>query len=311
MYIRVHRLGQSQRKGAKMRLGFIGTGRMGDPMARNLMRAGHELVVHDARPEATHDLLELGAQWADSPRLVAQACQVVLTSLPGPPEVETVALDEEGLLAGAAHGSTYIDLSTSSPHLIRRIAAAAAAQGVAVLDAPVSGGTIGAKEATLTVMVGGDRQVFERHLPLLNAIGRNVFHMGELGSGYIAKLINNMLSLTNTLAALEAMVLGAKAGLEPRKLWEAVRVSTGASRVLERMPQTVFNRRFEPTFTIELSCKDIGLALALGREHKVALRLAAVAEQVYIDCSARGMDDQPSAAIVRLLEEAAGVEIRD
>jgi len=292
-----------------MQVGFIGTGRMGNPMARNLIRAGHQLVVHDARPEAAQNLLELGAQWAGSPRLAAEACQVVLTSLPGPPDVEWVALDEEGVLAGLARGSTYIDLSTSSPRLIRRIAAAAAAQGVAVLDAPVSGGTIGAQEATLTVTVGGDREVFERHLPLLSAIGTNVFYMGELGNGYVAKIINNMLSLTNTLAALEAMVLGVRAGLELRQLWEAVRASTGTSRVLERMPQTVFDRRFDPTFTIELSLKDMGLALALGRELGVPLPLPALVEQVYIDASARGLAQESTAAIVKLLEEVAGVVV--
>lgn len=292
-----------------MQVGFIGTGRMGDPMARNLMRAGYQLVVHDARPEAAQDLLELGAQWADSPRLAARECQVVLTSLPGPGEVESVALGEEGVLAGAAPDSTYIDLSTSSPRLIQRIAAIAAAQGVAVLDAPVSGGTVGAQEATLTVTVGGDKEVFERHLPLLSAIGKNVFYMGELGNGYLAKIINNMLSLTNTLAALEAMVLGVRAGLELRQLWEAVRASTGTSRVLERMPQTVFDRRFEPTFTIELSLKDMGLALALGRELGVPLPLPALVEQIYIDARARGLGQESTAAIVKLLEEVAGVEL--
>ena len=176
-----------------MQLGFIGTGRMGAPMALNLRRAGHDLTVHDMAPEAAAPVLEAGARWAESPAEVAAAAEVVFGSLPTPVAMEEVALGPRGIRAGARPGGTFIDLTTNSPAVVRRVGAALAAAGVDLLDAPVSGGVGGARAATLAVLVGGDRTVFERHRSLLEHIGKNIFYLGPLGSGNIAKIINNTL----------------------------------------------------------------------------------------------------------------------
>ena len=198
-------------------IGFIGTGNIGTPMAANLIRAGYQLRVHDLEPTRCEALLELGAELGGSPRELAESCSTLMTSLPGPPEVEEVLLGAEGILTGASPGSIYVDLSTNLPSVVSRLAAAAANAGVTMLDAPVSGGVAGAEEATLAVMVGGDEAAFEQCRPLFEVIGENVFYMGESGQGALVKLINNQVSLSARQVVVEALVLARKAGLDPAK----------------------------------------------------------------------------------------------
>ena len=206
------------------KLGFIGLGTMGASLASNLQKAGYDLVVHDVGRQIAERHIAAGATWAETPRALAEQSDVVLTSLPGPPEVEAVALDgEQGLVAGLRPGSTYFDLSTSSPTLIRRIHAEFAEKGIHVLDAPVSGGPAGAKSGRLAVWVGGDEEVFKKHRAVLDAMGDQVRYVGPIGAGCIAKLTHNAAGYTIQCALAEVFTMGVKAGVEPLALWEAVR----------------------------------------------------------------------------------------
>ena len=292
-----------------MDIGFIGTGHMDNPMAANLIRAGHALVVHDIREGAAANLIELGARWAESPRRVAEQCAVLFTSLPGPPEVEQVVFGADGIVAGASPGTVLFDLSSNSPRVIRSIAARAQDHGITILDAPVSGGVSGAEKATLAVMVGGDRAAFDAHRPLLEAIGQNVFHLGDVGSGSITKLMNNLIALSIGPVLQEAVVAGTKAGIEPQTLYEVFSVSS--SGPLVRGLPRMFRRQFEdPTFTLALGAKDVGLAVALGRELDVPMPVSAAVEQVYLWAKGRGLGDKNTLATLLLYEDAAGVEVR-
>lgn len=292
-----------------MRLGFIGTGNIGNPMARNLIKAGHDLVVNDLRPDACANLLELGAVWTESPAAVASQTGVIFTSLPGPAEVEAVLTGVEGILAGAQPGTVYFDLSTNAPATARRLAAVAAERGVAYLDAPVSGGVTGAEQATLAVMVGGDKATFETHKPLLEAIGANVFHLGEVGAGCTAKLANNLVAIGTSHLINEALVMGVRAGIDAQTLYQVMNVSS-ASRFVQGVPR-LLERAFDaPTFTLALSAKDVGLAVGVGREHGVPMPASAAVEQALLAASVAGHGGKASNASLLWLESLAGVEAR-
>lgn len=294
-----------------MKIGFIGIGNMGTPMSTNLLKAGHELVVYDIREEAMEEPVRLGAKAARSPKEVAQTSDVVMTSLPTQKALEEVVLQRDGVLEGAKRGCVLIDTSTVSPSTVKRIAAIAKERGVEVLDAPVSSGVAGARAATLTVMVGGDKGVFERCLEIFRVIGKNVYHVGGVGSGNAVKLVNNLMSLVNLAALSEGMVLGMKAGVDPETLHRVISVSTGSSYALEvKLPNLISKGRFEAGFAIDLACKDLGLAIDLGREMGVPLFVTNVAQQVYELARARGMGRLDHTAIIKLLEEAAQVEVR-
>lgn len=289
-------------------VGFIGTGRMGNPMARNMIKAGNSLVVHDKLESATANLIELGARWADSPRAVGEQCEVLFTSLPGPPEVEQVLLAEDGVLAGARPGTVIFDLSSNAPSVVRALAAKARAQGVTLLDSPVSGGVTGADKATLAVMVGGDRAAFDEHRPLLDAIGANVFHLGDVGAGAVVKLMNNLIAMSVGVIIQEALVTGTKAGIDPEKLYEVFRASS-AGPVVSGIPRILRRGFDDPTFALTLGAKDVGLAVGAGRELSVPMPVAAAVEQVYLWAKARGLGDRNTLATLLLYEEAAGVEL--
>jgi len=294
-----------------MKIGFIGIGNMGAPMSANLLKAGHELTVYDKREEAMEEPVRLGAKAARSPREVAHASDVVMTSLPTQKALEDVVMGRDGVLEGAMRGCVLIDTSTVSPSTIKRIAAIARERGVEVLDAPVSGGVAGARAATLTVMVGGDKGVFERCQEVLSVIGKNVYHVGDVGSGNAVKLVNNLMSLVSVLALSEGMVLGTKAGVDPETLHRVIKVSTGSSYALEvKLPNLISKGRFEAGFAIDLACKDLRLAIDLGREMGVPLFVTNVAQQVYELARARGMGRLDHTAVIKLLEEAAQVEVR-
>jgi 3-hydroxyisobutyrate dehydrogenase-like beta-hydroxyacid dehydrogenase len=291
-----------------MRVGFIGTGNIGNPMARNVLRAGHELFVNDLRESACANLLELGATWAATPAEAAAQAEVVLTSLPGPNEVEAVLTGADGILAGARPGMVYVDLSTNAPSTARRLAAVAAARGVTYLDAPVSGGVTGAEKATLCVMVGGDRAVFERYKPLLEAIGTNVFHLGDVGAGCTAKLVNNLIALGVGHLINEALVAGVKAGIDARTLYDVMAVSS-AARFVPGVPRLLERHFDHATFTLALAAKDVGLAVSLGRENGVPMPAAAAIEQALLTAVAAGHGAKASSASLLLLEALAGVQV--
>ncbi|HSB61517.1 MAG TPA: NAD(P)-dependent oxidoreductase, partial [Vicinamibacteria bacterium] len=277
-----------------MRIGFIGLGNMGGPMALNLMKAGHALVVHDVRKGAATPHLAGGATWADSPKAAATGVELVLTSLPGPPEVEAVALGADGIVHGAARGTVYADTSTSSPTLIRRVHALFAERGVPVLDAPVSGGVTGAQKGTLQVMVGGDETLFRKLQPVLAAFGP-VGYMGAIGAGTVAKLVHNMIGTVARAAVAEGFTLGVKAGVRPEALLAAVRGgSFGQGLLLSQvLPQIVFRGDFDTVrFPVRLVRKDLGLALDLAREYQVPMALAALAEQDLLAALARGWGEK-------------------
>jgi len=296
-----------------MRIGFIGLGNMGGPMALNLIKAGHTLIVHDARRDAAAPHLAKGATWADSPRAVARASELILTSLPGPKEVEAVALGPDGIIHGAVTGTVYADLSTGSPTVMRMLHAAFRDKGVHVLDAPVSGGVTGAQRGTLQVMVGGDEAIYREIKGVLQGIGDKVGYMGPIGAGTIAKLVHNMVSITTRAILAEGFTLGVKAGVAPEAILEAIRgASFGQGLVLSQMiPNVVFKGDFDTVrFACKLARKDIGLATALGREFDVPMPMAALSEQIMVEALARGWGDKDSTTPWRLQEEAAGVEVR-
>ena len=296
-----------------MRIGFIGLGNMGGPMALNVLKAGHTMVVTDLRHELAKPHLALGAVWADTPRAVAQASEVVFTSLPGPREVEAVALGPGGILEGAARGTLYVDLSTNSATLIRKIHGVCAARGVDVLDAPVSGGVPGARSGKLAVLVGGDEALYRRVKPVLDAIGDKVTWVGAIGCGTVAKLVHNMVSACSRMAIAEGMTLGVKAGVAPEVLLDALSKSSfGQMRVLKDMiPNTVFPGAYDDVnFALKLLRKDVGLATELGREYHVPMMIAAIAEQQLEEALRRGWGDKDSMTFFKLQEERAGVELR-
>jgi 3-hydroxyisobutyrate dehydrogenase len=292
-------------------LGFIGLGTMGTHMATSLRRAGHSLVVNDLRREAAEPHLEFGAEWAATPREVAQAAEVVFTSLPGPPEVEAVALGADGLLEGLRPGGAYIDLSTNSPTLMRRLHAQFGERGLDVLDAPVSGGPTGARTGKLALWVGGDEPVFRRHKPLLDAIGDQVFYVGPSGAGCVTKLVHNCAGYTIQAALAEVFSLGTKAGVDPLALWQAVRQGAlGRRRTFDRLPEQFLAGSFDPpSFALRLAHKDVTLATELGRELHVPMRLAALALEELTEALNRGWAARDSRIAMLLQEERAGVHI--
>lgn len=296
-----------------MKIGFIGLGNMGGPMALNLIKAGHTLVVHDIRKDSAAPHLAQGAKWAESPQAAARGSELVLTSLPGPKEVEAVALGPDGIIHGAIAGTVYADLSTNHPTVMRRVYAAFKDKGVHVLDAPVSGGVWGAQRGTLQVMVGGDESIFREVKSVLSAVGDKVGYMGAIGAGSIAKLVHNMVSITTRQIMAEGFTLGVKAGVKPEAILEALRgASFGQGLLLSQMvPNVIFKGDFDTVrFALKLARKDVGLATEVAREYNVPMPMAALGEQILMEAMARGWADRDSCAPWLLQEEAAGVQVR-
>jgi 3-hydroxyisobutyrate dehydrogenase len=294
-----------------MKIGFIGLGTMGRHMAANLIKAGHALVVHDVRRAAAAPHLQAGARWADTPRAVAEAADVVFTSLPGPPEVEAVALGADGLLAGLAADTVYVDLSTNSPTLVRRLHARFEERGVHMLDAPVSGGPRGAETRRLALWVGGDEKVFTRCKPVLDAIGDQAYYVGPIGAGSIAKLVHNCAGYVIQTALAEVFTMGVKAGVEPLTLWKAIRQGAGGRRrTFDGVVDQFLPGKFEPpSFALRLAHKDVSLAVTLGREHRVPMRLATITLEEMTEALNRGWGERDSRVAMLLQEERAGVTI--
>ncbi len=295
-----------------MQVGFIGVGTMGASMAANLQKAGHRLVVHDARRAAAEPHLAAGATWAETPARAAAAAEIVFTSLPGPPEVEAVALGPDGLLAAMRPGSAYFDLSTNSPSLVRRIHERFAERRVSMLDAPVSGGPRGAKTGRLAIWVGGERAVFDQHKKVLDAIGDQARYVGAIGAGTVAKLVHNCAGYTIQVALAEVFTLGVKAGLDPAALFEAVRQgAAGRRRTFDALVDQFLPGVYDPpAFSLKLAHKDVGLATALGRELSVPMRAANLALEELTEAMNRGWAQRDSRVAMLLQEERAGVEIK-
>jgi len=295
-----------------MRIGFVGLGTMGRHMASNLIKAGHALVVNDVRREAAAPHVQAGATWADTPRAVAAATEIVFTSLPGPPEVEAVALGPEGLLAGLGTGKAYFDLSTNSPTLVRRIHAVFKQEGVQMLDAPVSGGPRGAESRRLALWVGGDEPVFKQYRPVLEAIGDQPYYVGPIGAGSVAKLVHNCAGYVIQTALAEVFTMGVKAGVDPLTIWKAVRQGAGGRRrTFDGLADQFLPGKYEPAaFALRLAHKDVTLATALAREHRVPMRLANATLEEMTEAMNRGWADRDSRVAMLLQQERAGVQIR-
>jgi 3-hydroxyisobutyrate dehydrogenase-like beta-hydroxyacid dehydrogenase len=293
-----------------MNIGFIGIGNMGVYMAQHILDAGYQLCVNDLDKSKAHGLLEKGAGWVDTPKAMAESCELVLSSLPGPPEVEKVVYGDNGLMAGWKKGDIYVDLSTNSPSTVRKIAEDAKGKGVDVLDAPVSGGVPGAREARLTVIVGGSKDSLDKIRDILNTFGTRLFHVGEIGCGNVAKLVNNMIALTCNAVNAEGFVLGVKAGIDPVTLLEVLKVSTGNNHSLMGFTDGIFKGKFEPNFRMSLAYKDISLALALGKDYGAELPIGTIVAHRMGEAIDGGLGDKGVQAIILQLEKAAGVQVR-
>ena len=296
----------------KIAIGFIGLGTMGGRIARNFEKAGHRLVVHDARRAAADSFVASGGKWADSPAAVARGADVVFTSLPGPPEAESVVFGANGLLAGVHPGSVMFDLTTNSLSMVKRINAAYAERQAQMLDAPVSGGPAGAASGKMAVWIGGDEAVFRKYADMLKAIADQARYIGPIGSGTIAKLVHNCAGYAINTALAEVMAMGVKAGLAPLELWRAIRQgAVGRRRTFDAMAPNFLAGSFEPpNFMLKLAHKDVGLATALGRELGVPMRLANLTLEEMTEAMGRGWAERDSRVAMTLETERAGVEIK-
>jgi 3-hydroxyisobutyrate dehydrogenase-like beta-hydroxyacid dehydrogenase len=281
---------------------------MGNPIARHLINAGHDVTVHDLRQEATANLVEVGATWAEHPQALAERSDVVFTSLPGPPEVDMAVLGENGLLGGLKPGSIHVDLSSNLPSAVQRLSRIEGAQGVGFLDAPLSGMATGAEAGTLTIFVGGEEKTLADVKPLLEAFGKNIFHVGPIGSGNILKLTNNMIIHASNLIVQEALAIGVKAGIDAERLYEIWNVSS-SSRWVQGIPRLLERDWDNPSFTLALTAKDVGLCVEAARELQVPTTMASAASQVYIRSMAKGLGPKLMLATLQTIEEEAGVRI--
>jgi len=292
------------------RIGFVGLGIMGRPMARNLMQAGHELVLYNRTRQKAEELAkESGAGVAESPKEVAESSDVVITMLPGPPEVEEVVAGEEGVLEGIKEGALLVDMSTSSPVLARELARLARERGVGMLDAPVSGGDVGAIEGTLSIMVGGSEQDFQRAKPLFEVMGNTVTHAGSSGTGQVVKAANQIVVALTIEAVSEALVLGSRGGVPPEKTLDVLSGGLAGNKVMEVKREKFLQHDFEPGGKVEFHHKDLGIALAAGREYGVVLPVTALVDQMFEALMTKGRSSWDHSALLTLIEDLSHHEI--
>ncbi len=295
-----------------MKIGFIGLGTMGAGMALNLIKAGHDVAVFDVRKESASKHIEAGAKWAGSVADVARDADVVFTSVPGPKEMQEIGLGKGGLLTAMKPGSTWIDLSTNSPTVVRDVYKRFKEKNIALLDGPVSGGPAGANSGKLAIYIGGDREVFDRCKPLLDKIGDQVMYVGLIGAGNSAKLVHNLASLVTRMAIAEVFTLGVKAGVEPTELWHAIRMGAiGRSRTFDRLGDQYLQDKYEPAnFAVRLAHKDFKLGLDLAKELGVPMALGETAIQYFDEALERGWADRDSRSPMSIQNERAGVTIK-
>ena len=292
-------------------VGFVGLGTMGGRMATNLQQAGYKVVVHDLQRQSASHHLQAGAEWAASPRELAAKSDVILTSLPEPADVERVALGPDGLVEGIEKGAAYFDLSTNAQSMVKKIHEAFAAKGAHMLDAPVSGGPSGAASRKMAIWVGGDKAVYEKHKPVLDAMGDKAAYIGPIGSATVAKLVHNMSGYAITCALAETFTMGVKAGMDPVALWEAVRQGVGGRRLTfdGLLDQFLPGKYDPPSFALKLATKDVALATALGRELGVPMRICNLAYAEMTEACNRGWEGRDSRSVMLLQQERAGVTI--
>jgi 3-hydroxyisobutyrate dehydrogenase len=292
-------------------IGFIGLGNMGAPMASRLLAAGYPLVVHDARTSAGESFRARGARWADTPAAVASAARTIITIVPSSREVRLVFEGPAGLLSTLAAGSLCIEMTTADPSATRELAPKVEARGAHLIDAPVSGGVRGATEGTLAIMVGGDAGLLERARPVLEAMGKHIFHAGPVGTGHAIKLVNNMCSAGILALTIEAVAVAAKAGVDPARAVEIIQASSGRSNASDyKFPKFILNGAFDAGFAIRLMLKDVDGYARLAQEGGVPSMVGRVASEIYRVAVARGMAELDHTAVARLIEEWAGIELR-
>ena len=291
------------------RVGFIGLGIMGRPMALNLLRAGYPLAVHNRTREKESELVSKGAESAASPRAVASACEVLITMLPDSPDVEAVYFGDDGVLAGASSGQLLIDMSSIAPSVARAVSDAARDVGADALDAPVSGGDVGARDGTLSIMVGGSDDAFKQARPLFDVLGKTVVHMGDAGAGQTAKACNQILVAVTIEAVSEALVLASKAGVDPERLIEVLSGGLAGNKVMEVRRRNFLEHDFTPGFKLELHHKDLGIALRTARELGVYVPTTAIVDQMLAALKAAGDGGLDHSALLKVIEQGSAHEI--
>ena len=292
------------------RVGFIGLGIMGRPMAKNLLKAGFPLVVFSRSKGSVAELVKEGALSADSSKGVAERAEVIITMLPDSPEVKEVVLGEGGVIQGVKPGAVVIDMSSINPLVTQEIARTLDVKGVKMLDAPVSGGETGAIQGTLAIMVGGEKKVFEDCLEILKAMGKNIVHVGGIGAGGYVKLVNQIIVALNIASVGEAFCLGVKAGLDPQVIYQAIRGGLAGSQVLETKAPMIFQRNFKPGFKIKLHQKDLQNALSTAKDLGVPLPLSSFVQQIFVSLRTEGRGDEDHSALATFFEKMAQVEIK-
>ena len=294
----------------KRNCGFIGLGHLGVYLAASLVRAGHNVTITDLNKSLGDGLIAKGAKWANNAKEVAQASEVVFTCLPSPRAIESVVNGENGVFSGLAKGGTWIDMSTNDQSETMRMAGLAAEHGISMLECPVTGGVHKAAEGDITVLVGGDEEVFARHRHLLEAVGNPILYMGPLGSAAVIKVITNMLAFINLVSIGEALMLAKRGGLDLAKAYKAIKESSGNSFVHETEGQLILNGSYDIQFTMALALKDLGFAMGFGREFGVPLELAGLTEQTFIRAASQYGTEAWSTQVVKLLEDALGTDLR-
>lgn len=291
------------------RIGFIGLGIMGTPMTQNLLKAGYPVVAYDIVESALANVVGAGAARGASPKSVAEVSDIIITMLPDSPQVDEVVFGPSGVLEGVRSGQVFVDMSTISPLTSRKVFEALRAKGVPALDGPVSGGQKGAIEATLTIMVGGPKDAFDRVLPVFQVMGKNITHIGEdPGSGQVAKAANQIIVAVNIMAVAEALTMAKRAGVDPAKVRQALMGGFAHSRILELHGQRILDHTFEPGFRIRLHVKDLGIALATGKAYGVPLFATALLHEVLNALIAQGHGDLDHSAIAKFVEGNAGLK---
>lgn len=291
------------------KVGFIGLGIMGKPMAQNLIEAGHDLILYNRTREKADELAADNATVANSPREVAEQSDVIITMLPDSPQVEEVLTGEDGVFEGIQEGALIVDMSTISPVVTEKLADEAKESGASMLDAPVSGGDVGAIDGTLSIMVGGSEEDFERAKPLFEVMGKTITRVGASGTGQVVKAANQIVVALTIEAVSEALVLGSKAGVAPEKILDVLGGGLAGNKVMEAKREKFLGHSFDPGFKIELHHKDLGIALAAGREYGVTLPVTAVVDQMLETLKAKGKGDRDHSAILTLIEDSSGHEI--
>lgn len=294
---------------ARERIGFIGLGIMGKPMARNLIKAGYSLTVHNRSRGAADELVRDGAKDGRTPRAVAEESDIIITMLPDSPDVQQVVTGPDGVLEGLRKGAALVDMSTISPMVTQELAKAVRAKGAEMLDAPVSGGEKGAIDATLSIMVGGPEETFARVKPILEAMGKNIVHIGASGAGQVTKACNQIVVALTIQAVSEALTLAAKAGVDTGKVRQALLGGFAQSRILDVHGQRMLERNFKPGFRVRLHQKDLNIGLSTGKNLGVPLPATAIVQEAFTALQGLGRGEQDHSSLVTLLEDLAKTQV--